>query len=216
MPSCLAAFARSGETIMLQWGRMSMLLLCLFVLPAGAQPAVDSYADDRKQLLAVFDEIVKGINEQSIDRMVAQMDPNATVIWLNAEVSRGHNDIKAYYRRMVGSGDAILKKYTTTAKVAAPARFFGDIAVADGVMTDEFTPIRRGPFKLDSNWSVTCMKRDGQWKIVHLHLSSNVFNNNLLDEVKQTIWQAAAGGLAAGLLLMLVLCYFLRRRKPAG
>ena len=69
---------------------------------------VDAHAEDRKQLLQIFSEIEKGINEQNIDRMVAQMDEKATVIWLNAEASRGHAEIKAYYRRMVGTGDAIL------------------------------------------------------------------------------------------------------------
>ena len=177
--------------------------------------AADARDDDRKALLKVFDEIVNGINEQNIDRMLAQMDPNATVIWLNAEASRGHAEIKAYYNRMVsptGSPDAILKKYLTKAQVASPARFFGDIAVADGTMADEFFPIRREVFKLNSNWSVTCIKRDGEWKIVHLHLSTNVFNNNLLDEVKQMVWYAAAGGLAAGLALMIVIGRIKRRR----
>lgn len=195
-----------------------LMLLCMVALPVAAQPAADGRDEDRKQLLQVFDEIVNGINEQNIDRMLAQMDDNATVIWLNAEASRGHAEIKAYYRRMVsatGSADAILTKYLTQAKVAAPARFFGDIAVADGTMADEFFPIKRGPFKLNSNWSVTCMKRDGRWKIVHLHLSTNVFNNELLDEVKQMVWQAAAGGLAAGLALMFVIGW-LRRKKGAA
>lgn len=184
--------------------RVIVLLLTLLGWPVASLAAegVDPRAEDRKQLLQIFSEIEKGINKQNIDRMVAQMDPNATVIWLNAEASRGHADIKAYYRRMVGTGDAILKKYTTQAKVTAPARFFGDIAVADGTMVDEFIPIKRDAFKLDSNWSVTCAKLDGKWQVVHLHLSANVFNNNLLDEVKQMIWYAAGGGLLAGLVLM--------------
>jgi len=203
--------------MMLKLNRIVMLVLCLTAGLAAAQPAADARDADRKQLLQVFAEMEKGINDQNIDRMVAQMDENATVIWLNAEASRGHAEIKAYYRRMVsatGSADAILTKYLTKAKVAAPARFFGDVAVADGTMEDEFFPIRRGPFKLNSNWSVTCIKRDGQWKIVHLHLSTNVFNNELLDEVKGMVWQAAAGGLAAGLALMFVIGW-LRRRQVA-
>ncbi len=192
--------------------KSAVMLLMIALWPLAALPAdVDAHAADRKQLLRVFDEIVSGINEQNIDRMVAQMDENATVIWLNAEVSRGHADIKAYYRRMVGTGDAILKKYTTKARVAAPARFFGDIAVADGTMEDEFFPIRRDAFKLNSNWSVTCVKRDGQWKILHLHLSTNVFNNELLDEVKHMAWYAGGGGVLAGLVLMFVIGRVTRR-----
>jgi SnoaL-like domain len=184
-----------------------VLILTLLGWPLAGMAAegaasADPRAEDRKQLLQIFSEIEKGINEQNIDRMVAQMDQNATVIWLNAEASRGHADIKAYYRRMVGTNDAILKKYTTQAKVAVPARFFGDIAVADGTMVDEFFPIKRDAFKLDSNWSVTCARLDGKWKVVHLHLSANVSNNNLLDEVKQMAWYGAGGGLLAGLVLM--------------
>ena len=197
---------------------IALLMFVIVYMSSGIAADADERTEDRKALLQVFDEIVKGINEQSIDRMTAQMDENATVIWLNAEASRGHAEIKAYYRRMVsaeGKADAILKKYTTTAKVAAPARFFGDIAVADGTMVDEFFPVKRDVFKLNSNWSVTCIKRDGQWKIVHLHLSGNVFNNNLLDEVKQMVWYGAGGGVLGGLLLAFVMCALRKRKTQA-
>ena len=190
----------------LSWISTVLLLFAGWSVAGLALAADDPHAEDRKQLLQIFTEIEGGINDQNIDRMVAQMDANATVVWLNAEASRGHKEIRAYYNRMVGkSGDAILSKYLTKAKVAAPARFFGDIAVADGTMVDEFFPLKRDKFALDSNWSVTCAKINGQWKVVHLHLSANVFNNNLLGEVKQMVWYAAGGGLLAGLLLMFVL-----------
>ena len=113
-------------------------------------------------------------------------------------------------------GKSTLFNALTNAKVAAPARFFGDVAVADGTMVDEFFPIRRDAFKLDSNWSVTCVKRDGKWKVVHLHLSANVFNNNLLDEVKQMVWYGAAGGLLAGLVLMFLIGRLTRGKKSAA
>lgn len=196
----------------------AMLLLCMAGSVAGvASAADDPRAEDRKQLLQIFAEIEGGINDQNIDRMVAQMDENATVVWLNAEASRGHKEIRAYYNRMVGKGgDVILSKYLTKAKVAAPARFFGDIAVADGAMADEFFPIKRDKFTLDSNWSVTCAKINGQWKVVHLHLSANVFNNNLLDEVKQMVWYAAGGGLLAGLVLMFAVMRLTGRSSRAA
>ena len=202
---------------------ISRLVQLLFMFAVAMQCSMaadvtDVHADDRKALLQVFDEIVKGINEQSIDRMTAQMDENATVIWLNTEASRGHAAIKAYYRRMVsvdGKADAILKKYTTNAKVAAPARFFGDVAVADGTMEDVFYPIARDVFKLSSNWSVTCIKRDGQWKVVHLHLSSNVFDTPFLGEVKQMVWYGVGGGVLGGLLLAFVICAIRKRKTQA-
>jgi hypothetical protein len=176
----------------------------------------DPHAEDRKQLLHLMAEVETGINEQNIDRMLAQMDDNATVTWLNAEVSRGKADIKAYYQRMVGGEHAILKKYLTKAKLGAPAKFYGDIAVADGTTADEFFPWKRGVFKFDSNWSGTMAKIDDQWKLVSLHLSTNVFNNALLDEYKETLWYVGAGAFVAGLVVTFVVMRFVWRPKNAG
>jgi hypothetical protein len=49
----------------------------------------DPHADDRAKLRAMLAEFEAAINAQSIDRMVAEMADDVTVIWLNAEVSRG-------------------------------------------------------------------------------------------------------------------------------
>jgi hypothetical protein len=54
-------------------------------------------------------------------------------------------------------------------------------------------------------------KRDGQWKIASLHLSSNVFTNSLLAEAERMIYYAAAGGFLAGLVLMFLILRLRRR-----
>ena len=180
-------------------------LLFLFLVGCGPALAADAdpYADDRAALLKVFREIEASINAHDVDRMVTQMHPSATVTWLNAEVSRGHEEIKAYYNRMVKGPDRILEKYTTAAQVAAPARFFGNgtIAVADGTTEDDFYPVARGHFHLSSRWTSTSAKIDGQWKVVGLHLSSNVFTNDLIAEAKRVAIYAGVGGALGGLLI---------------
>jgi len=173
----------------------------------------DPHAEDRAQLRAMLAEFEAAINAQSIDRMVAAMDDNVTVIWLNAEVSRGKDEVRAYYGRMVGHEKAILSKYLTKASLGAPAKFYGDVAIADGSAMDEFYPIGRGFFRLDSRWSTTVIKNAGQWKIAVLHLSSNVFNNPLLDEVQTNIVKAGIAGLLIGLALMWLITSVLRRRS---
>lgn len=193
--------------------RMLSLLLVL-ALPLMAQSpsladTIDPHAADREALIKVFHEIEAGINDQNVERMVAQMTPDATVTWLNGEVSRGHEQIRAYYQRMVKGPDRILDKYTTAAKIAAHARFFGDVAVADGSMRDSFFPVSRAPFELDSRWTSTSVKQDGQWKVVALHLSANVFTNDLIEEAKAAAWKTgiggAIGGVIAGILLALLI-----------
>ena len=199
--------------------RVAVMLVAAICVVSGSLRAQqpDAHAEDRKQLRAMLAEFEAAINAQSIERMVAHMTDDVTVIWLNAEVSRGKDEVRAYYGRMVGHDKAILSKYLTKATIGAPAKFFGDIAIADGSAADEFYPIARGPFRLDSRWSTTVVKNAGEWKVISLHLSSNVFNNPLLDEIKADIVKAgvvgAIGGLVAGLLVMYLL---MRTRRGAS
>lgn len=171
--------------------------------PQNESPGVDPHAKDREHLIKILKEVEASINSQSLEGMVQQMDPNATVVWANGEVSRGPAEILAYYDRMVRGKDRILKEYRTKTALSGPARFLGDgsIAIADGSMEDEFTPTFRGPFKLSSRWTTTVARINGEWKVVSLHLSANVFNNVLLDEAKRALLFTTLGGLVAGLLL---------------
>jgi uncharacterized protein (TIGR02246 family) len=180
--------------------------------PFSMNAQVDGHHDDREALRAILSHIEKAINDQDIEGMITQMHPDCTVTWWNAEISRGHDDIRAYYRKMVQDKGRIISKYMTQAKLGAPARFVGsasDVAVADGSMEDEFFPIIRGPFKLNSRWTSTVARSGGQWKIVSLHLSANVFTNTLISELTRTLWYTGAGGLIAGGLAG----WFLGRRR---
>ena len=161
----------------------------------------DLHQEDRQALLKILSDVERAINAQDIEGIIAQMRPDCTVTWWNAEISRGHAEIRAYYQRMVKDEGRIISKYTTQAKLGAHARFVGsggDVALADGSMEDEFFPIIRGPFKLNSRWSATAAKSGGEWKIVNLHLSSNVFTNTLIAELTHALWYAGGAGLVIG------------------
>jgi hypothetical protein len=165
------------------------------------QPAL--HAEDRKALLKILDHVQAAINAQDVEGILAEMSQDCTVTWWNAEHSRGHEEIRAYYRKMVKDEGRLITKYTTQAKLGDHARFVGsgsDVALADGSMEDEFFPIIRGPFKLNSRWSATAAKIGGEWKIVSLHLSSNVFTNPLISELTRAIWIAGGAALVIGAL----------------
>jgi ketosteroid isomerase-like protein len=172
----------------------------------------DIHQEDRQALLKILSAVEGAINAQDIEGIIAQMSPDCTVIWWNAEVSRGPEEIRAYYRKMVKDDGRLITKYTTTAKLGAHARFVGtsgDVALADGSMQDVFYPVIRGTFELDSRWSATAAKYNGQWKIASLHLSSNVFTNTLIAELTRMMWYVGAGCLVAGGLAG----FFLGRRR---
>ena len=179
----------------------TLLLVTTGFGAAAGEP--DPYAAERAALIKLFREIEAGINAQDVERMVAQMHPAATVTWLNGEVSRGHDEIRAYYHRMVKGDQRYLNKYLTKAEVSKPARFLADgtVAIADGTAEDDFFPVSRAPFHLSSRWSASCVKVGGEWKMMTLHLSSNVFTNDLIAEATDAVHYGIAGGAAGGLLI---------------
>ncbi len=194
------------------------ILFSLFLVVAPVAVAAaesDPHAADRQALIKLFREMEAAINAQDVDRMIAQMHPQVTVTWLNGEVSRGHDEVRAYYDKMVRGEKRILERYLTTAKLGKPARFFGngEVAVADGTMKDEFFPVARGPFSLDSNWTSTSAKVGDRWQVVSMHLSSNVFTNSLLAEAERAIWYVGAGAGIGGMLLGGFLGWLLGRRR---
>jgi ketosteroid isomerase-like protein len=184
-----------------RWGLWYAFVFAGLLRPLPMTSQDDLHQEDRQALLKILSAVETAINAQDIEGIIAQMRPDCTVIWWNAEISRGHEEIRAYYRRMVKDEGRYISKYTTQAKLGAHARFVGsgaDVALADGTMEDEFFPIIRGPFKLNSRWSATAAKSAGDWKIVSLHLSSNVFTNTLIAELTRALWYAGAAGLVVG------------------
>lgn len=186
-----------------------LMVLTLPILPGGPALAAqdDPHAEDRAALIQVFHAMEDAINAQDVERMLVQMTPDATVTWLNGETSRGHDEIRAYYNRMVKGPERYIDKYTTAARIGAHARFYGDVAVADGSMRDTFQPVSRAPFSLDSRWSSVSVKQDGQWKVAALHLSANVFTNDLMAEAKSAAVKTGIGGAVAGLVLGLLIAW---------
>jgi ketosteroid isomerase-like protein len=186
--------------------------VAMFLRPIPMKAQDDLHQADRQALLGILAEVEKSINAQDIEELLGQMSPDCTVTWWNAEISRGHAEIRSYYRKMVKDDGRLISKYTTQAKLGAHARFIGsggDVALADGSMEDEFFPIIRGPFRLNSRWSATAAKVGGEWKIVSLHLSSNVFTNELISELTRAIWVTGSVALVVGGLAG----WFLGRRR---
>jgi uncharacterized protein (TIGR02246 family) len=163
--------------------------------PAGGR------VDDRQALRVLLEQMEKSISALDIDGVLKQLHPDAVVTWQNAEVSRGHAQIKAYHERMIKGGAPIVKKFTTKATLGGPAVFYADSAVAYGTTVDTYELSEGLKFTLNANWSATLVKVDGQWKVAALHFSTNLFNNPLLNSAKEMMWIAAGIALVIGLII---------------
>jgi hypothetical protein len=201
---------------------LATTLLSLFLLLFGLQaaavtaPPLDpsgGRVEDRQQLRILLAAMETGMNKLDIEALLKLAQPEVIITWQNAEVSRGHEQVRAYYNRMINGAAPIVRKVTTTATLGGPAVFYGDSAVAYGKTVDRFELTDGLDFTLNANWSTTVVKSEGQWKVAALHFSTNLFDNALLNGAKRLAWYAAGGAFLLGILLTWLMMRM--RRKQA-
>lgn len=196
------------------------------LFPAGVLlAAVSLAADDTKvetkedpvhnELRALRDGVLDAFNKRDIDRLLTYVHKDAVVTWQNGEVSRGHEGIRDYYRKMMTGDHRVVESVDAKAEVDRLTTLFGDKnGLAAGSLAEDFHLTDGRQFHLDNRWTATVVKEDGRWQIAGLHISADVFHNPILEmAIKKTAWWVGGAALGVGLLLGIVIGRMLRRRR---
>lgn len=185
------------------FNRFTILIFSVFIaMPIAAQD-VDGREADRKQLVAMLAAVEGALNKQDFEAVKMHVHPEAIITFHDATVAEGTAAIEAYFNDKLGGSSAVLTDFSTKAKVDSPATFYGDIAIASGQTIDKFVFATGNEFELLSRWTATAYKNDGQWSVVALHLSANLFDNPLLNASKNSLIVVGVIAFFVGLLLML-------------
>jgi uncharacterized protein (TIGR02246 family) len=169
-----------------------------------------------KELQALRDAVVEAINKNDLDRLATFLDDDVVVTWQNSEVCRGPKEVRAYYDRMMKGPDRVVESVAIDPKVDAPANLFGDnTAMAWGGSKDHFKLTDGRDFPVESRWSATVVRKDGQWKIASFHASVNMFDSPIMwIAVKKFMFWTGIGVGLAGLLLGFIIARLLQRKAP--
>lgn len=178
--------------------------------PEGEQETHDA-------LIALRDRILKKQDEKDVAGILAELDDSVVVTMQDGRVCRGPEEVKKYYEEKVGSTDSIVKELKTKCVIDRYSRLFNDqaTAVVDGRLEQEFFLRDGKQFTLISPWTASLVKKGDDWKIASFHVSTNMFDNGVLNLFVQQN-RLYAGGIAgvAGLLLGgLVGMFFANQRR---
>jgi len=189
------------------------LVLCILLLTTGGVVYAESdpYAADREQMRAMLADVEAALNAHDFSQAARHLDENGVITYYNAEVTQGHEEGISYFNRMLKDAAAVVKEYSVTSEVSAPAVFHGDTAVAYGTTEEHFKLAEGLEFVLNGRWSTTLQKKQDGWKIIALHFSSNLFDNPLLNNAKRLNWIVGGAAFAAGILLMFIFGRVVRR-----
>ena len=185
------------------------MLLLLAPLPALSQedPA-------HNELRALRDGLLDAIKKGDVERELTYLHPNVVVTWQNAEVSRGHDGVRAYLNRMLNGPSKIVSDYKFDVSVDELTILYGgDTGISFGKSQEHIGLATGTNIDYPARWSATLVKEDGKWLVASLHASSNLFENPFLATTKRLMYIGCAVALVAGLLIGWLVG---RRRKAAA
>ena len=178
---------------------LSLMLLLGATMSVQAQ----DQEQDRATMRAMLGDIEQALNAKDFEAVLQHLHEDVVITYYNAEVTQGHAAAREYYQRMIESSNAVVQEFSTKGEPSAPAVFHGDTAVAYGTTVENYKLTGGLEFTLNGRWSTTLQKRDGEWKAIALHFSSNLFDNPLLNSASRSAWIAGAVAFVVGILLML-------------
>ena len=166
---------------------------------------------DAKQL---GEALVTALNKDDFAGALALFDTNCLVTWCNAEISRGHEGLRAFRERLRGGALKRVESFECEIKFddAVLAQANGAVVICSGGFNERFKPAGGRKIDLQGRWTATLSRHGDSWAIANLQLSTDPFNNSLLNLAKQAGWVVGVVSLLVGAGVG----FFLGRRKAAG
>ncbi len=204
---------------------MKRFLLALgFVFALAIQPAAwaGKSADDKQaeavheELRALLKEMVAAYNSGDIEKLLTALDENCIITWQNAHVDRGPKQVMAYIDEMTKGPNRVVAKSTISPEADDLSLLYNDnnTAVGFGHSKDHYLLTDGAQFDQDTRWTATVVKKDGKWKAASVHISTNMFDNPILNmAVKKSMVWFGGIGIGVGFLVGLLLGFFFKRSR---
>lgn len=182
-----------------------LFLSFLFVSSVAAEMPEESSVSIDQELELLRNSLMKAY-EGNIEELMNYLHPEIIVTWQDATVSRGHSEIREYYKDKMQGPDSVVLKVSGN-PVVEDRVVFGDKIISFGKMNDTF--ILRGeedqPLDFNSRFSSYVIRHEGTLKLAGMHMSVNAFNNPVttyaIGAVKKIAIIAALIALVSGFFL---------------
>lgn len=176
------------------------VLTAICSAPAQSSSTPDAEAGLNQLRTGLIDSFAKA----DIEGMISYLAPDVVVTWQNGEISRGPEEVRAYYNRMMKGEKPVVKEVKASPEILG-RHFYGDWAVSWGNLHDHFILNDGRDLALNSVFTITTAKRGDRWLVTGYHASVNTFDNPVLGlAVRKVALSAGLGGLTAGLLLAFI------------
>jgi ketosteroid isomerase-like protein len=196
--------------------RLILTVILLAVAPVlAAQETDEAIHNELRQLLSGIEEAV---NSESYDELAQYFHDSARITTINQEVISSSAEIAPYFEKWFGEG-GYLKTLEMRLEADALTEFYADktFGVVRGSGDEDYVLSDTRFFPMKTRWTATVSKTDtGEWRILTLHIGTNFLDNPILSMAEGSVKNVATGAGVVGLLLGLVIGFFVGRGKKAA
>ncbi|HEY7423206.1 MAG TPA: nuclear transport factor 2 family protein, partial [Gemmataceae bacterium] len=113
---------------MKRWMPGVLAAVLLAAVSLGADEVKTEPKEDpaHNELRALRDGVIDAFNKNDIDRLLTYVHKDCVLTWQDGEVSRGHEGIREYYRKMMTGDQRVVRDVKATAEVDRLTTLFGD------------------------------------------------------------------------------------------
>jgi len=192
---------------------IALMLVCSVpgIMVAQAQPAEDPAHAELRELR---DGLLSAMNKGDLEGTLKFLHTNCVITWHNAEVSRGHQGVRDYSNRVMTGPNRIVESFHCDVKVDELTSLYGtNTGVCFGSSDEQFKLANGKNLNVKGRWTATLIKENGHWLVASLHVSTNLFDNVMLDLAKKATGVACVVCFAVGVLIGWIVA---RRRNPVA
>jgi hypothetical protein len=166
------------------------------------------------ELRQLRDGLLAAMNKGDLEATLTFLNTNCVITWHNAEVSRGHQRVRDYYNRVMTGPNRIVESFHCDVKVDELTSLYGtNTGVCFGSSDEQFKLANGRSLNVKGRWTATLIKENGRWLVASLHVSTNLFDNVMLDFAKKSLGVTGVICFVIGVLIGWAIS---RRRKRAA
>ena len=192
--------------------------LFISLLLVVSAPSVGSEEQDQaihEELRGLLKGIEQAVNSEKYSELRPFFHEKMRVTTINQEVILSHDEIVAYFDKWFGP-DGFLKKVHMTLNADELTELYNNntVGIVRGSGDENYILADDRTFEMKTRWTATVIKgADGKWRILSLHIGTDFLDNPILDIAEQSLIRVAIIGVAAGILLGLIIGFVFRRLK---
>ena len=174
--------------------------------PSQAPPSGQNRDADHEALRALLRQAKDAVNNKNFDALKPLFHNKFSVTTVEQKLFTDFDEFKNHFAGLFTGPDAPLKSITFNPEADALTEFVGDnIGLSYGSSTDTYNFTDGDTRTMTSRWTATLIKDNGRWKILNLHIGTNLLDNPVTEAAKSYVYKvgiaAGLGGLLLGFLI---------------